>query len=1053
MIIRNSLKSVIRSPLKSILFFLLIMALVAALSLGSALVSMCSALIHQCDSTYTTIASVEYRGGRFPEKSVSDKNAARMRAAVDFDALSELKYVKAVDRSDTAIVSLPDFNRVLAENSSSQNVVVVVAKKLSNDNAMAKVTSVLYSDTLAEDRLINIYVNDTNGKSVPFNGEEGHYYLFTGYTNGDISGVIDVYMSLQVNEKAQSAGIVQESAYIDVTDDKRLENGDPRYDFFIDAANAYDLINHSWYARISPDPSFLETFVEKDYTVREGRLYTEKDAENGTNCLLPDIIADRWNVKPGDEVTLILMQTAFSSLTDSYWPEARKETEASESGGESPEYGIANIKCTVTGIIVTTAREIPLIYLSDLGTVQPGDGFCGYTLGTLHLKNGITGAQLAEISSLLPEGAEIAVYDQGYSVVTESLSKLRGDASGVVAAAAIATLAMLVLFAFVFVGRQSDSVVTMYLMGTPVRGLVLYVVCAAAAVLIPASVAGNIFASVFSGSLTGLIDKSVAGAQSVMSLYSSASLGISIPFTGKITMPAWPGILCAALLCIAGIAACLVFLHIALKPVSPEAYTVRKEKKEKNRSSEPKNAMPLKLSGAARKYILLSIKRGGIRTLAIPLVSALMVVFILVPANALSSYRKQIEELNNNTRIDCYFTDYGGKRRYDLVLMDNMIEVLSDSEHFDNFHFSACDPYSVVYTLSKGEGGEQVRTEYGESVPAGGFSFDSFLANFMNGPKMFYTDEFTSVPEFVGKQAPEVRWLDGYGYEYFTEERNPFPLTKKGDYIGLRSGNYIFNCPVDDRELCLVVPESFLEQYKVELGDSVGMIVSEDLVNEEYKIVGAFHDVGTTNFIYTRRDNVHKTFIIYSQVRPGLPPGEMLVVKPRNSSSSGSFRLTDTNRIVEAKEWLKFKGFSRVHESGFYRLYPILEDQEYCESLEKLQRNIGYLEKVLPAMAALVLLAGFAAAYLLMFRRRVEIATLRSIGETSARVFFIFCAEQLSEAVLGTLLCVAIWIAVAGINANMWLSAAFFAGFFIGTVISALRMSRNNLLDVLSDKE
>ena len=1049
MIIRNSLKSVIRSPLKSILFFLLIMALVAALSLGSALVSMCSALMRRCDSTYTTVASVEYRGGRFPEKSVSDKNAARIRAGVDFDALSELKYVKAVDRSDTAIVSLPDFNRILAENSSSQNVVVVVAKKLSNDNAMAKVTSVLYSDALAEDRLINIYVNEPDGKRVPFNGEEGHYYLFTGYTNGDISGVIDVYMSFQVNEKAKSAGIVQESAYIDVTDDKKLENGDPRYDFFFDAANAYALINHSWYARISPDPSFLETFVEKDYTLREGRMYTEKDAVNGTKCLLPDVIADCWNVKPGDEVTLILMQTGFSSLTDSYWPETQKKTETAENAEDVPEYGIANLKCTVTGIIVTTAREIPLIYLSDLGGIQPGDGFCGYTLGTLYLKNGITGAQLEEIRSLLPEGAEIAVYDQGYSVVTESLAKLRGDASGVVAAAAIASLAMLVLFAFVFVGRQSDSVVTMYLMGTPVRGLVLYVVCAAAAVLIPASVAGNIFASVFSGSLTGLIDKSLAGTQSVMSLYSSASLGISIPFTGKITMPAWPGILCAVLLCIAGIAACLVFLHIALRPVSPEAYTVRKEKKEKSRSSEPKNAMPLKLSGAARKYILLSIKRGGIRTLAIPLVSALMVVFILVPANALSSYKKQIEELNNNTRIDCYFTDYGGKRRYDLVLMDNMVGVLNESEYFDNFHFSACDPYAVVYTLSKGEEGEQVRTEYGESVPSGGFSFDSFLANFMNGPKMFYTDEFTSVPEFVGKQAPEVRWLDGYGYEYFTEERNPFPYTTRDD----RLGTNIFKCPVDARELNVVVPESFLEQYKVKLGDSVGMLVSEDLVKEEYKIVGAFHDVGTTNFIYTRRDNVHKTFIIYSQVRPGMPTGEMLVVKPRNSSSSGSFRLTDTNRIVEAKEWLKFKGFSRVHESGFYRLYPILEDQEYCESLEKLQRNIGYLEKVLPAMAALVLLAGFAAAYLLMFRRRVEIATLRSIGETSARVFFIFCAEQLSEAVLGTLLCVAIWIAVAGINANMWLSAAFFAGFFVGTVISALRMSRNNLLDVLSDRE
>ncbi|MBO5076253.1 MAG: hypothetical protein J5584_01475, partial [Clostridia bacterium] len=107
MILRNSAKSVLRSPLKSILFFLLVFALTAALTLGTALVAMCDSVLAQCDKTYTTIASLEYRGGRFPDNSVCDLNAAALRSQLDFDALSNLDFVTKTNRSNTAVVSLP----------------------------------------------------------------------------------------------------------------------------------------------------------------------------------------------------------------------------------------------------------------------------------------------------------------------------------------------------------------------------------------------------------------------------------------------------------------------------------------------------------------------------------------------------------------------------------------------------------------------------------------------------------------------------------------------------------------------------------------------------------------------------------------------------------------------------------------------------------------------------------------------------------------------------------------------------------------------------------
>ncbi|MBO4326248.1 MAG: hypothetical protein J5950_03140 [Clostridia bacterium] len=1052
MIIRNSIKSVIRSPLKSILFFLLILALVSALTLGSALVSMCSALVRQCDQTYTTIASIEYRGGRFPDKTVSDASAARIRSQIDFEALGQKEYVKAVDQSDTAIVSFPNFTRILTENTSSEDVIVLTARFLYEDKNMAKVEKALYATELSEERLINIFVRESDGTRVPFKGEAGHTYLISGYTNGNSSGVVDVYLSNVLNETAYNTGIVQNTYYVDVTNDRKLENGDQAYDFFIDAAEAYQLVNHSWYARISSDPSFLETFVEKDYSVREGWIYTEKDAENGVYCMLPDVVADRWQVKPGDEVTLYITQTGFSSISDSFWPGVKGiGTENDEtSGSEDDLYGSLALKCTLSAIITTTAREVPLVYLSGLGDFSRGDGFCGYTLGTLKLKNGISSEEVNELKSMMPEGAELAVYDQGYAGVTESLRKLRGDALGVVAAAIVASLAMLVLFAYVFVGRQSDTIVTMYLMGTPVRSLTAYVAIAAAMVLVPASLAAIIVSGSLSNVLSWYITRTVAEGQSTLRMYSSASLGISEPMSATVPMPIWPGLLCAVSLSILGLIACLIFLHIALKPVSPDAYKVKLRKK--TAAAKPKNAKPLKMSGAARKYVLLSLKRGGIRTFAIPLVSVLMALFILVPAKALSSYRSKVKDLNDSTRIDCYFTDYGGKRRYDLVLMENMLGNITESGYFEDFHMSSCDPFIVTHTLKdpETEGGEEIRTEYAPDAAGSGFSVDSYVANLMNGPKIFYTDDFSSVPEFVGKPTPEITWLEGYGPDYFTEERSIREIFKGLSYRMYNSDRFYI---MDDlRDLCVVVPESFLEEYNVSLGDRVGLTVSQDLVKEVYKIIGVFKEPGNSGFIYTQYYNAFKvlTFIVR---REGLPDGIEKQVKDRSSYSCGTFKLTDTSKIREAKQWLFDNGYSRVHTAGYYRLYPIFEDQEYCEALEKLERNIGYLEKVLPAIAVLVLISGFTAAYLLMFRRKVEIATLRSIGETSRRVFSIFCFEQVLGALIGTALCIGLWIAFAGAGGAVWLAASFFAGFLAGTLISASRMSRNNLLEVLSDKE
>ncbi|MBO4326262.1 MAG: hypothetical protein J5950_03210 [Clostridia bacterium] len=1047
MIVRNAIKSVVRTPIKSILFFLLALTLGATMTLGSALAVMCSALRDRCDKTYITIASIEYRGGRFPDKAVSDEKAAMVRAGIDFNALGKQEGVTAVDRSDTAIVAIPGLSVTLDQYSSTHNAVVMVVRKIYDDRPLAKVEKVLYAESIMDGSFINMHVRDSDGNITDFEGEAGHRYLISGFTDGKIAGIIDVYMGPLVNSLAESAGIQQQDYVLDVSSDKNLSEPEPAYDQFIDAANAYSTINVSWYARISKDPSFLEPFVEKEYSFSQGGFYPAKSDDGKSSetvyCLLPEIVASNLDLGAGDKIPLNVTQTGFSSINDSYWPLGKN--------GALDQSSV--LECVISGVFSTTAKEVPLIYLSGLGSAADlADGFCGYTLGTLHLRNGITQEEISRIKELLPEKAEMAVYDQGYGAVTEALEKLFENAVSVTIAAVIATAVMLVLFAFVFVGRQSDAIISMYLMGTPTRSLAAYVATAAALILIPGAIAGNILSFGLSGILTRLIDRTVKDGQSILRMYSSSDLGIIQPIEPSIRMSALPGIICGAGLCAAGILMCLLFLVFVLRKVNARAYEDKRQKKREQALADErsngtkrlaKNVKPLGFSGAAVKYVVISLIRGGVRSVAVPLVSLAMAVFILVPVTALSNYKKQLNELNESTVIKCYFTDYSGKRRYDLVLMDNMVGTIVDCEYFSDFHFSLCDAFAVNRTFrTVSPGNEQISPDMVHVPTYGSFAYENFITNFLNGPKLFYTDDITSTPEFAGRASAEMTWLDGYDFTYFTQEREAFEGVIQNRYSSA------FSCTADLREFCVAVPEDFLEEYGLKLGDSVELMVSEDLVHEKYKIIGSFRSVSSAGFIYTRLDNCHKVMYI-NEV------GKYTVyhINQRTSSSSGTFRLTDTSKIREAKEWLRNTGYSRLHSVGYYRLYPVFEDAEYCEAVGKLEKNIGYLEKVLPAMAALVLLSGFAAAYLLTFRRRMEIATLRSIGETDRRVFAIFSVEQILPAIIGTAAGICIWLGIAGLGNMFWLAFAFLAGFSAGTIFAAKRMSKANLLEVLSEKD
>ena len=263
-------------------------------------------------------------------------------------------------------------------------------------------------------------------------------------------------------------------------------------------------------------------------------------------------------------------------------------------------------------------------------------------------------------------------------------------------------------------------------------------------------------------------------------------------------------------------------------------------------------------------------------------------------------------------------------------------------------------------------------------------------------------------------------------------------------------GQTALNCGVELYE------GGILEKYNVKPGEEVTLAISDSVIIEKYRIVGVFEDLTGMEYIYTRYDNVVKvlkTIVDYVFNGSDMEPVYANYLKTRQGYSSGYFELKDTSMIKEAKNWLKTKGFSRVHSAGFYRLYPILNDAEYCESAEKIEKNISYLENIIPVICVFLLIAGFAAAYLLALRRQVEVAILRSLGESDKRVFKMFFKEQLILTLLGTVITILIFIIFTSPNLYYLMAPGFFLGYMAGTGAALGKMSKNNLQEVLSDKE
>lgn len=1023
MIVRNGLAAARRTPLKSVLFFLLLFVLVTALILGQTLRSVCGALLARCETAFQTSAILEYQGNQYPSRSVFDADAAALHDALDFDALLAQDCVLACDRSEMAIAAVPGL-----ENSRKQMAApkVLIAKVAAyQDNNLAQIHEILYSPSLRNGMMIRLF---TDGAPP----EPGRQYLICGMTDGSSNGIVPVYLSSVYNRAAEEQGKTLACPWLDVTD-TALDENDPAQAPFFEMAAAYETINRALYAQVCTELSLLEPFSQGEYSLVSGALYTPEQAENGAYCMLPEYVANRLNAAPGDAVALCLLP-ADDAPGDCWWP------------GDAP---LTEKTYTVAGVIRSTAEAQPLLYLSESGEAA-ATGFCGYTLGTLLLKNGTPQAELDELEAMLPAGVVMTVYDQGYAATVEALTHLADNATIFTAVISAAVLSVLILFSALLIGRQEETLVTMYMLGTQERKLRLYAAVNALAVLLPALAAAVAAARALSGVLTKLVFLSVPAPGTGAFRFTNENLGVTRSVTDRIDLPWQPALLCAAAVLAVSLLLCLFWLVRILRRMQAEK-KIRTPKTVKRRE---RRAAPF--GKGAGKFLLLSVLRGGFRS-AVPV--ALCVVMLLSMAamdGVLRAFVARKQKLDEDTVITGYFTDYSGKRQFDLLLTERSTAPMEQSDLFTDFHYSCTDSYQmhrIVTRAAIAEDGTLTDAPSEEAplfeIPTGSFALENFVSTLMLGPRLVYTTDMRASAEFAGAKLPEITWLSGWDESFFTMPWESFTDVRNtiSSYAYAWFGE-------DQRLMDIVVPERFLEEYGASLGDTVELLVSDELFFETYRIIGSYPSSSSRMYLYTRMDNAVKPVWVRGMT------GKVEVLKLRDDRASGIFALKDTTRLDEAKDFLERAGYCNVHQTGKYRIYPIFRDAGYRAEAGKLERSIRYLQMLLPILTGLLAAAGFAAAVLMLGKRKGEIACLRAVGTAKRQVFGIYFAEQLLLCLLGTGIGAAL-IAVLDPAALTRLDTplrtvcalSFPLSYLVGSLLAAVRASRRKMMDIMQEKE
>ena len=1077
MYIKHSLKNVLRSWPKSALFFLLIAALCVTLCIGVSMTASIVGFLRECDEIYTTIAVFEYIGADYPNESQLDPNISLCVDEFDTGAIMRHPAVLGWDENATAFGSVAG-KTVYSANPPYKDSCVAVICIMGYNEAQGYYPFVIEEDLAdpnpaADDVRVIAALFDS-----PIDLEQGHLYL----ANLSIASHDIVPF---VNAAAVLAGVdgSVENMIIDIT----APDSDSGYIIPDDCllsriAETFFVMNAGVTVYATNDAEALLPFHQADLSVIDGRGFTSSEYDNGDKvCLLPQRFAALVDAKVGDTIDLSLAVQAEAPWSQSYW--------AGTGFAYEDTY-------TVVGIFNPNDSYRDTIFIPKSGTADLSDNRWSYTLGQATLKNSQADKFYLDIVDKLPQKVRMTIYDQGYAAAAAPLNDVLRIAAVLTIVCFLAALAILALFGYLFIYRQRAIAKTMHRQGAPKRGIYGYFTFGSGCIALLSAAVGAAASVRLSSVIMEIVRRIIADYSAADLHYSNAALSVSksIEFAPVIAISIF--VLTAfALFALAVLSTC-IFTAIsirgtisrkrrrktgavdgslrsgtgsrslsgesALRAVKPRKATFRVA------TSRAAGTSSRSLSGGVWKYAWLSIWRGGYRS-AIPIVlCALAAALLMQLTRTTAAYKENYELLVDGTDISGYLSDYRGIWRSGLLLSGTAVNDFYNSGKLSEVSVqkTACYIYNV------------------EPPPPGSSSFvlETFKNKLAGGASFIWTNDLTLAQEFFRYDPADlpVTFMDGFDMSIFTEifkdgEADTAPQSSGRDNykaVTYRSATgprgYFDAIPG-------IVSADFLDMNDLAYGDIIAVNITGEsdtaYQRRTVEIIGSFTKQGL-------KDNIYVPLAFYRLIKEGesifdrnervyysrytdIPVQYAFTEEPefdylrQLTFDSVSFKTRGAAGLAEFKDFLYERDYSGVNLLRGERTFVVFEDKTFLAAKSAMSQRMWYMERIYPALYALLeFMAALIPLILIQLRRR-ELALMRAQGAAKHTAFLSIFWEQVMLCVPGVAIGIAAHAAILGSSAGTGrnLALLFTLLWLLGAAVSAVVLNRGSVRKILKAEE
>lgn len=742
---------------------------------------------------------------------------------------------------------------------------------------------------------------------------------------------------------------------------------------FTEYAKKYELGNNYIQVETSDDIAALEPFQQGTLYLMDGRF--PQAGESGV-CVITKDIAEQLGLKVGDDIPLSMMQAT------EYDPFALEET------GDSRSWtvvGITNLAGNYEGRIWTSRGE-----------TLPQSPLFGYLLGRAVLDNGSAVETVERMEAMAPDGVRITLYDQGYAAAAQPLQAMESTAQGVTFASLVGVLAVLCLFAFLFVGRQQQAVDVMQSLGTPKKSIHLWLLSGATLV---AGVAVLVGMAVSAGSMQLIIGLALQAAQSLYAAdrrYSDGALGITKEVELPQHVPLWPTLVAGAVVLVAALLLCVVFLRQA-----QQKNTLRRGK---TKVRVPRSGTSVAGKGALR-FAWLSARRGGWRSVVVPVVAVVLSGFLGFLVVTALDWGSQKQRLYDDSVISGQFTSVNGRQYTDLRLYDPWN--LANSGMIDQLQV-----YTTLNYWINEDKPNFADTEFGSARN------DAWIAQ---QPDMVFLNGLDVAPEFIYGEERHITWLDGWDESFLADtsyhekmRETPWPC---------------------------VASENWMQEENVELGGEITVTVQK-LGDVPVRIVGSYATTGGSESMF-----VPLSYLC-------LPPWEAENQEqtiPYDSCFYGCyFTLNSAYDLESFRAFLAQENYTLPGRMDGRRLVVVLNDYTFTQTVEALGRYITLSQILFPVLFLLMGVMGFVVSWLMVNGRRMEFAIMRGMGASKGRVFGSFFLEQMGLCLIGCILS-ALALTVWSGQPLVWLSSAGFALCYLaGCALAVRTVGRTKIFTLLT---